>query len=250
MPLEFNETKERLVLSLDAVSEASEAKKLVKELKDYINIYKIGMHHYLSIGPEIINIIQGEGGRIFFDGKFNDIPLNLGKTCEALLCKGIDFFSIHTTGGKKMITACVESAKEYAAQNGLKTPTILGVTILTSMGQKTINEELDIPGNLCKHITNLALIAKKNGLNGVVTSGCEARELRKKMGDDFIILSAAIRPTWSKVNDQMRVLTPREAILGGSDYIAIGRPITQAKKPVTAVKLIIDEINEAIEEKN
>ncbi len=238
--------KDKLILSLDVI-DVDKLTRIIRDLKDYVSIFKIGMCLYTSVGPRIIDIIQGEGGTVYFDGKFNDIPNTVARASEALIDKGVNFFSIHTTGGSKMIKTCVEASKKRAQELSMPEPRILGVTILTSLGQKTVNEEIGIPGHVCDYTLRLTRLAKDSGLSGVVISGCEAKEVRKRVNNNFIILTPAIRPTWAQINDQLRVLTPREAIEAGSDYLVVGRPITMAKDHISAIKLVVDEIEEAIE---
>lgn len=238
--------RERLVLALD-VDNFNEAHQLVVSLKDFIGTFKVGMQLFLNEGPQIFKMIHDEGCKVFFDGKFHDIPTSVAQASRSLVQHEVEFFSIHISGGLKMLTACVETVDEYSEELSVQRPKVFGVTILTSIGQKTLTQELGIPIKTQEHTYKLATIAKEAGLDGIATSVCEAKLIQKEFNDDFIILTSAIRPTWSQVNDQLRVFTPKEAIEAGSDLLLIGRPITQAKEPLSAVKLIIDEIEEAIE---
>jgi len=240
--------KDRLVLALD-VDTLDEAKSLVYDLKDYVGIFKVGLQLYTSVGPEIIKIIQGEGCDIFFDGKFHDIPNTVAKASANLVKHGVTFFNIHTTGGSKMIATSIKLAKETAKHYRLPKPVILGVTILTSFGQRTLTEELGITNNIDDYVGKLAFLAKSYGLDGVVASATDVPKVRKACGDDFLILCPAIRPTWSVVNDQIRVVTPTDAIRAGVDFMVVGRPITYAKDKVSAARLIIDEIEHALDNK-
>jgi orotidine-5'-phosphate decarboxylase len=245
MELQKNCAKDRLILALD-VDTLDEAKELVYELKDYVGIFKVGLQLFTSVGPEIINLIHGEGGNIFFDGKFHDIPNTVAKASANLIKHNVTFFNIHIQGGSKMITTSVKLAKETARRLELPKPTILGVTLLTSFGQRTLTEELEIDCNIDDYVGKLAKLAKDSGLDGVVASATDIPKIRKACGEDFIILCPAIRPTWSVVNDQIRVVTPTDAIRAGVDYMVIGRPITAAKDKASAARLILDEIEEAI----
>ena len=124
-------------------------------------------------------------------------------------------------------------------------PTILGVTLLSSFGQRTLTEELNVKMNIDEYVSHLTYLAKESKIDGVIASASEARKIRKEFSDEFIILCPAIRPTWSVVNDQIRVVTPADAIRSGVDYMVVGRPITAAEDPIAAANLIIDEIEEA-----
>ena len=144
-----------------------------------------------------------------------------------------------------MLGTTVKLTKEYAKKYNLPEPTIIGVTLLSSFGQKTLTTELGVEKSLEQYVLTLSEVAKQVGLDGVLASASEAKEIRKHVGEDFIIICPAIRPTWSVVNDQVRVVTPTDAIKSGVDYMVVGRPITQAEDKISAVKLIIDEIENA-----
>ncbi|NLF83074.1 MAG: orotidine-5'-phosphate decarboxylase [Candidatus Gastranaerophilales bacterium] len=237
--------KDKLVLALD-VNTMEEARELVHELRDYVGIFKVGLQLYTSVGPDIIKMIQDEGGEIFFDGKFHDIPNTVAKASANLVKHGVTFFNIHTTGGSKMISTCLKLARETARSCGLPKPTVLGVTLLTSFGQKTLTEELLINRNIDDYVGQLAKVAKESGLDGIIASATDVPKIKKACGNDFLILCPAIRPTWSVVNDQIRVVTPADAIRAGVDFLVVGRPITSAKDRVSAAKLVLDEMEEAI----
>ncbi len=247
MILKNKTARDRLVLALD-VNTMEEAKKLVTELRDYVGVFKVGLQLYTSVGPDIIKMIQDEGREIFFDGKFHDIPNTVAKASANLIKHGVTFFNVHTTGGSKMISTCLKLARETAKSCGLPKPTVLGVTLLTSFGQKTLTEELLINRNIDDYVSQLASVAKESGLDGIIASATDVPKIKKACGEDFIILCPAIRPTWSVVNDQIRVVTPKDAIRTGVDYLVVGRPITSAKDRVSAAKLVLDEMQEAMEE--
>lgn len=247
MMLKNNNARDRLVLALD-VNTMEEAKSLVKELKDYVGVFKVGLQLYTNVGPDIIKMIQDEGREIFFDGKFHDIPNTVAKASANLVKQGVTFFNVHITGGSKMINNCLKLSRETAKSLGLPKPTVLGVTLLTSFGQKTLTEELLINSNIDDYVSQLARVAKESGLDGIIASATDVPKIKKACGEDFIILCPAIRPTWSVVNDQIRVVTPKDAIKVGVDYLVVGRPITSAKDRLSAAKLVLDEMEEALEE--
>lgn len=240
--------KDKIILALD-VDTLDEAKMLVKELKDYVGTFKVGLQLFTSVGPDIIKVIQDEGGKIYFDGKFHDIPNTVAKACSNLVKHNVTFFNIHLQGGSKMLTSSVKISKETAKRYGFDKPTILGVSLLSSFGQRTLTEELCVEKNIDDYVGRLARLAYDSGLDGIVATASDATRIRKECGDDFIILCPAIRPTWSVVNDQIRVVTPTDAVRAGVDYMVIGRPITTANDRVAAAQLILDEINEAMDQK-
>lgn len=242
--------KERIILALD-VDDINQVRDLVVELKDYVGYFKVGLQLITSCGFESIRIIKEYGGKVYCDLKFHDIPNTVAHACSNLVKHDIDFFNLHIQGGSKMVAQAVRSSKETAKEMGFEPPTILGTTLLSSFGQRTLTQELCVEKNIADYILQLAQVAKDNGLNGIVAGAAEAKKIRQMFEDeDFLILCPATRPTWAAVNDQVRVDTPAEAIKAGVDYMVIGRPITEAPDKIAAVNLIIDEINTALEENN
>lgn len=237
--------QERIILALD-VDDLSEAEKLVVELKDYVGYFKIGLQLFTSYGLSAIKMVRDHGAKVYCDLKFHDIPNTVSHACSNLIKHNINFFNIHLQGGSKMVSQVVKTAKEISKSLGIDPPTILGVSLLSSFGQRTLTEELGVEKNIEVYIMQLTKLAKDNGLDGIAASASEAKKIRQEFGDDFIILCPATRPTWAAVNDQVRVDTPTEAINAGVDYLVIGRPITGAEDKIAAVKLIIDEINSAL----
>jgi len=237
--------KDRIILALD-VDTLEEAEELVVKLKDYVGYFKVGLQLFTSCGFKPFEMIKKHGAKAFFDGKFHDIPNTVARASVNLLNKGVDFFDIHTSGGSKMMSTTVKLSKEYAKKYKLPIPKIIGVTLLSSFGQKTLTTELGVETSLENYVLKLAEVAQEVGLDGVLASAAEAKEIRKHVGDDFVIICPAVRPTWSVVNDQIRVVTPTDAIKSGVDYMIVGRPVTQADDKISAVKMIIAEIEMAM----
>lgn len=239
-----NCAKDRIILALD-VDNLKEARELVRELKDYVGYFKIGLPLIVNYGFEAFRLLEELGAKCYFDCKFHDIPHTVQKAAISLVKNNIKFFNVHIQGGSKMVASVVRASRAAAKSMGVEPPTILGVTLLSSFGQRTLTEELCVDKNIETYVLQLAKVAEENGLDGVVASAEEAKKIRKCVKDDFIILCPATRPTWASVNDQVRVDTPRDAILAGVDYMVVGRPITMAEDRVAAAKLIIDEIESA-----
>lgn len=234
--------KERIILALD-VDDLKEAEKLVIELRDYVGFFKVGLPLFTSYGFSAIKMIKDNGGKVYCDLKFHDIPNTVSHACSNLIKHNIDFFNLHLQGGSKMVSQVVKTAKETSKILGADAPTILGVTLLSSFGQRTLTEELCVDKNIEDYIMQLAKMAKEQGLDGIVAGASEAKKIRQEFGEDFLILCPATRPTWAAVNDQVRVDTPSEAIKSGVDFLVIGRPILDAEDKVSATDLIIEEIN-------
>ena len=235
--------KDRIILALD-VEDLKDAEDLVKELKDYVGYFKIGLPLIVNYGFEAFRLLREHGAKCYYDSKFHDIPHSVQKACISLVKNNVDFFNVHIQGGSKMTSAVVKASKATAKSYGIEPPTLLGVTL-----QKTLTTELCVDKNIEDFVIQLAKVAKETGLDGVIASAEEAKRIRKEIGEDFIILCPATRPTWASVNDQVRVDTPRDAILSGVDFMVVGRPITTAENKIAAAKLIIDEIETALEDK-
>lgn len=238
--------KERIILALD-VDDLSEAEKLVIELKDYVGYFKIGLPLLTSFGISAVKMVTNNGGKVYYDSKFHDIPNTVSHACANLVKNDINFFNLHLQGGSKMVAQAVKASKETAKNLGVEPPTILGVTLLSSFGQRTLTEELCVCKNIEEYAMQLTRTAKDNGLDGIIAGASESIKIRQEFGNDFIILCPATRPTWAAVNDQVRVDTPTEAIKAGVDYLVIGRPIIDSEDKIAAVKLLTEEITSALQ---
>ncbi len=239
------EAKDRIILALD-VDSIEEVIKYVDLLKEYVGFFKVGLPLFISCGFEAIDVIKEHGGKVYFDGKFQDIPNTIAQASINLIKKGIDFFNISAVGGSKMLANTISTCNSYAKKNNIEPPVILAVTLLSSFGQKTLTNELGVSTNISSYVLKLSSLAKEAGLSGVIAPDTDAAQIKKELGEDFIVVCPAVRPTWAIVNDQIRIVSPSAAIKAGADYIIIGRPITHAQDPVAAAKLIISEIEEAL----
>lgn len=234
--------KEKIVLALD-VDTLEEAKDLILQLKDYVGVFKVGLQLYTQNGNEIIDFMKEQGLEFFLDVKLLDIPNTVAKASENIVRRGASFFNIHTLGGAEMMRQCVKSAKETANELGQKEPFILGVTVLTSISDEVLNNELEIPAKASDYVLKLAKLAKDSGLDGVVASVWEAKKIKEICGQDFKVLCPGIRPEWSLKNDQQRAATPIVAVQEGADYLVIGRAVTAAEDKVKAMQMIYEEMD-------
>ncbi len=233
--------KERLVLALD-VDDFKSAENLVGLLKDYIGVFKIGNQLFTSEGTKIINMINKAKARVFLDLKFHDIPNTVKGAAESATKLGVYMFNVHASGGYEMMKAAADAAMETSIKLGIKKPLVLGVTVLTSINQEILEKEIGVNRNVKEHVVHLAKLAKSAGLDGVVASPQEIREIRNACGNDFIILTPGIRPAGEELNDQKRIMTPKQALKQGADFIVIGRPIRNAKYPIKAAQDILKEM--------
>jgi len=234
--------KDRIVLALDVDTHA-EAIELVKDLTPYVGVFKIGMQLYNSIGPSIVEEVNALGGKVFVDLKFHDIPNTAGAAGKVLTRLNSFMFNVHAAGGREMMQKVAADAQGEASRLGIVPPVILAVTVLTSISDQQLQEEMYVSGlNVKELAVRWAVMAKESGLNGVVCSPQEITAIRAACGPDFKIVTPGIRPLWSAANDQKRITTPRQALDQGADYMVIGRPIVQAKDPAEAAQRIIDEL--------
>jgi orotidine-5'-phosphate decarboxylase len=234
--------KDKIIVALDVDTEM-DALELVRKLKDDVGAFKVGLELFNSTGPGIFQTLRQAGaGRIFYDCKFHDIPNTVAGASRAAAKMGVWMFNVHTTGGSAMMKAAVDAARSTAAQAGLEPPLLIGVTILTSIDETILREELRVSSDVKSQVVNLALLAKSSGMNGVVASPHEIGAIREACGKDFLIITPGVRPAGADIGDQKRVMTPGMAVSSGADYVVIGRPITKAEDPVAAAKAIAEEI--------
>lgn len=234
-------SKDRLALALD-VDNDREALGIVAELKDSVALFKVGLQLFTAYGPDIVRRITGMGGRVFLDLKYHDIPNTVAKASAEAVKLGVSMFNVHALGGLEMMKAAAESAKETAEKLNLPVPTVLAVTILTSMDEKSMRKELKITRSLQREVAHLARLAQRAGMHGVVASPQEIKALRRAVRGDFVILTPGVRPVWADKDDQKRVMTPGEAVKAGADYIVVGRPVLKASDRKAAVEKILEEI--------
>jgi len=233
--------KERLVLALD-VDNFESAEKLVEKLNNYVGVFKVGSQLFTAEGTKVIKMINKKGGKVFLDLKFHDIPNTVARAAEVATKLGVYIFDVHTSGGYEMMKAAAEASKKISLALGVRKPLILGVTLLTSINQEILEREIGVKKKLEEQVVHLAKLAKAAGLDGVVASSWEIKEIRKACGEDFVILTPGIRPVGKSSDDQKRVMTPQKAIKLGADFLVIGRPIRNASNPVEATKEILREM--------
>lgn len=240
--IEINEQiKRKLVLALD-VEKIEEAKDLVEKLSPYIGTFKVGLQLFCGYGTEIINYIKTKNADFFLDVKLHDIPNTVEKASYNIIKNGANFFNVHATGGIEMMKAAKKGAFEASEKFGFKKPIILAVTVLTSISNEILKNELENKCETKDFVLKLAKNAKLAGLDGVVASAQELPLIKKELGKDFIVLTPGIRPVWSAKDDQKRVATPTNALKDGADYIVLGRAITKSDNVIEAIKKVYKEI--------
>jgi orotidine-5'-phosphate decarboxylase len=218
-------------------NEVAKACALASALKGQVGGLKVGLEFFMANGVVGYKEIAAFGLPIFLDVKLHDIPNTVQGAIRSLLPLKPTFITIHASGGCAMMEAAVKAAEEA----GEDRPKLLGVTVLTSLDSKdmvAIGQAHDVT----QQVMRLARLAQDCGLDGVICSPAEVSVLREDCGQDFVLMVPGIRPAWASTNDQKRVMTPREALSAGATNLVIGRPITGAKDPAAAARLIADEV--------
>ena len=235
--------KERLIVALDFPS-SGEALEFVEKMGDTIAFYKVGLELFSAAGPEIVMRLKSGGKSVFLDLKFHDIPNTVAGASAKATEMGVDMFNVHALGGKTMMRAAADAAAETAGRRGSERPTVLAVTVLTSLDRKALEKEvgLSVSGGVGDFVAEKARQAKEAGLDGVVASPTEVEKIRAACGQEFHIVTPGIRPAWAAANDQKRIATPAEALAMGADRIVVGRPITRASDPLDAAEKILSEM--------
>jgi orotidine-5'-phosphate decarboxylase len=233
--------KDRIILALD-VPDYEEAIRIVYKFEEHIEIFKVGSELFTAVGPEIIKKINSMGKKVFLDLKFHDIPNTVAKSAAAAARLGVFMFNVHTLGGLEMMRKAAEVIRKISLDENIERPKLIGVTILTSMDQAALKDELGISMRMGVQVKHLAGLAQRAGLDGVVASPVDTENIRAHFGKDFLIVTPGIRPSWASADDQKRMLTPKEALRRGADYLVIGRAILSQPDPVSALKRIEEEI--------
>ena len=227
--------RERLIVALD-VSTAAAAQKIVAAVGDSASTYKVGLQLYTAVGPQIVRDLVASGRRVFLDLKYHDIPHTVGAAVAEAEKLGVSMLTIHAAGSTKMIRAAIDAAKVRPDL------VVLAVTVLTSMDRHDL-ETIGVQAGLEDSVVRLANLALAHGCQGIVSSAREAPAVRARLGDRFAIVTPGVRPTGSRVGDQVRVVTPAEAIAAGASHIVVGRPITDAPDPAAEARMILAQIS-------
>jgi len=275
------EAQERTIVALD-VDSVKKAKELVEKLSPRVGCFKIGLEFINSMLEQLIpqpwwgavsnlstirELFELLAGQLFWDGKFNDIPNTVAGATRAVGKLGVKMFNVHCLSGMEALIEAKKAAEETKGER----PLVLGVTILTSLNYQNLasmgivrdivysdeEQQKKAEQNQIQYLVqNLALLAQEAGLDGVICSPREIKMLRECCRPEFLIVTPGIRPAWAAVGDQKRIMTPKEAIEAGADYLVIGRPITNPPDEIQelggtikAAKLIAEEIEEGLEER-
>src|SRR6266568_969357 len=230
-----DDPRQRLIVALD-VSTAAAARKIVMSLGDTALTYKVGMQLYTAEGPQIVRDLVAAGRRVFLDLKYHDIPNTVAAAVREATQLGVSMLTVHASGGGKMLRAATEAARVNPSLM------VLAVTVLTSLGDSDL-DKLGVRGQVADQVLRLGALALADGCHGVVASAQEAAELRSQLGNEFAIVTPGVRPAGAGHGDQLRVVTPAEAIAAGATHIVVGRPITEAADPASEARAILGQIS-------
>jgi orotidine-5'-phosphate decarboxylase len=231
--LGMTKAADKIIVALDVPTQR-EALELAEKLRGQISFFKIGLQLYTAEGLEIVRAVSSVDSKIFLDLKLHDIPNTVARAVESANRLGVRMLTMHLSGGSEMVRAATA-----ARSNNIL---LLGVTVLTSATEETLRE-IGVQDRVDDQVLRLAKLGVEAGIDGVVASSHEIKPLRRDFGNRIKIVVPGIRPSWSEPGDQRRIMTPREALEAGADYLVIGRPITAHPKPKEAVAKILEEID-------
>ena len=226
----------KIIVALDFPSDQP-ALALVDQLDPAKCRLKVGKELFTRSGPALVRDLQSRGFDVFLDLKFHDIPNTTSAAVAAAADLGVWMVNVHASGGEKMMTACRDRLESF----GKDRPLLIAVTVLTSMGPEDL-AGIGITDSPEAQVSRLATLTRNCGLDGVVCSAQEAPALKAEQGKDFKLVTPGIRPLSADKGDQQRIMTPTDALKAGSDYLVIGRPITQAADPLAALEAIHSEV--------
>lgn len=227
--------RERVMVALD-VPDLASAAAFLDRLEGRPVTYKVGLELYLAEGARAVEAVRARGGRVFVDLKLHDIPETVARAVAQVVRLGAEFLTVHTSGGREML------ARAVAAAAGATT--LLGVTVLTSLGEEDLNND-GMHGGVAASVRRRARLAAEAGLQGVV---CSAHELSmvRSAGDALLAVVPGIRPSRADAGDQKRVATPASAIAAGADYLVLGRPLRDAANPAEAFAAVVAEVERGL----
>ncbi|MEO0184489.1 MAG: orotidine-5'-phosphate decarboxylase [candidate division WOR-3 bacterium] len=235
----------KLIVALDS-NDINKIKILVDKLQSVVKYFKVGAIPFTCFGPEIVRFLKERGLNVMLDLKYHDIPNTVARACEGAMQMGVDMLTLHTSGGFMMMEEAVKAVSLVSDVKKIPRPKLLGITVLTSIDEAYFKDLFgDVKRTIEEQVVFLARLAQSAGLDGVVASAHEIKEIRQSCGKDFLIITPGIRPEGEEVDDQARTMTASQAIKAGADFIVVGRPIVAAKDPVSAAKNIIKEIENA-----
>ena len=242
LPPRPDSIRHRLIFALD-VETFAEAERLVQLLARDVGVFKVGKQLFLAAGPEVVRMIQRHGADVFLDLKFHDIPHTVARAGIEAARLGVRFFDLHASGSFEMMERTHAEVGRLCRREGIRRPKILAVTVLTSLGKSDLRR-VGVADEVEHQVVRLARLARKAGMDGVVASPLEIARIRRECGRGFLIVTPGVRPGRPAAgqDDQKRIMTPEEAMRLGADYLVIGRPIRDARDPLSAAQEVVAEM--------
>lgn len=234
----LEEARTKIIFALD-VPGLNDIDRWAETLSGKVGMFKVGKELFTSCGPAAVKAVQRNGGQVFLDLKYHDIPNTVASAMLAAAHLGVQITNLHALGGAEMMETAV--AAVHREFSHVERPRLLAVTILTSSTAATLRQ-VGIDHSVPDMVVRLARLAKESGMDGVVASPLEIGLIREACGPDFLIVTPGVRPSFAAADDQKRIMTPSEAVCCGADYLVIGRPIAKAADPVQAAEYIAAEI--------
>lgn len=230
--------RDQIIVALD-YPDGAKALEAARALKGHVRWVKVGITLFYAEGPQIVRELRALGFKVFVDLKLHDIPHQVRGACGMLVRMGADMFTVHASGGRAMLEAAAEETAAVAARFKVAKPALIAVTVLTSLDDAAL-AEMGVGRTAGEQVAALGALARDAGCDGVVCSPGEAAAMRALFGDDGLVVTPGVRPSWADAGDQARVATPAEAIAAGASHLVIGRPITAAADPAVAVRRIVE----------
>lgn len=235
-----------IIVALD-FPEEKKALDIAEKLVPYVKNFKVGLELFSVAGPHVVKALKDMGTNVFIDLKLFDIPNTVVRTLDRLLNLDPFMITLHILGGEEMLKESVKIVSQFKESNKSEYPYLLGVTVLTSFNEETLRRSWGISRSLPEQVLFLAQLAQETGLDGVIASPWEIELLRNNLRRPMLIVTPGIRLIKEKIDDQQRIMTPREAMERGADYLVIGRPITQSPDPYQVIQDIRSQIEDIVE---
>ncbi len=232
--------RRRLIFALDVAS-LKEVNHYVALLADEVGLFKVGKQLFVHAGPEVIRRIHAKGGAVFLDLKFHDIPQTVASASVEAARLGVKMFTLHASGGTDMLQQAHRAVRSVCRAEQLTRPTLLAVTVLTSLGRDDL-KQVGVRAGPAAQVVRLARLAQQVGIDGLVASPQEIAAIRRACGDKLTLVIPGVRPQGSTADDQKRILTPHQAMRAGANYLVVGRPIRDATDPRQAARDIVTDM--------
>ena len=221
--------RRRLIFALDVAS-LKEVDHYVALLANEVGLFKVGKQLFVHAGPEVVRRIHAKGGAVFLDLKFHDIPQTVASASAEAARLGVKMFTLHASGGTEMLRQAHRAVRTVCRAEQLTCPTLLAVTVLTSLGRDDL-KQVGVRAGPAAQVVRLARLAQQAGIDGLVASPQEIAAIRRACGDKLTLVIPGVRPQGSTADDQKRILTPHQAMQAGANYLVVGRPIRDAADP-------------------